>query len=195
MTAEPPPVAAPPPVLELPLGATLRAGMGAGLIGGAAMAAVLALVGEIAGSGTPVEGIRTSTWTGITAVAALVFGRDAVHGDFHVGAIAAGLGLLLLGSALLGAVGALLVVVCLGARPERALALATGLAYGLVLQVVLVDVLANGLQGDDLLSRSGPPGAWWAAFATYGAVLGLACARRCARTADRIDAQATEARA
>lgn len=185
--------AAPPPVLELPARPTAAVGIRAGLRGGAAAALLLATVAEIAAQRTAVEGIRSSVWTPITAVAALVFGDGAFHGDFQLGPIAAGLALLLLAAALLGAVGALLVVVCLGARPAPGAAVAIGIAYGLALQVALIVVLANQLQSDDLLGRSLPVWAWWPAWALYGAVLGAACARLARRSADRRDAEAAAA--
>ncbi|MBB4662398.1 hypothetical protein [Conexibacter arvalis] len=172
------------PLLELPAAATAAVGSRAGLRAALAATVLLAAIGETAASRTAVTGIRSSTWTAITAPAALVFGPDAFHGDFHLGAIAAGLALLLLGGALLGVPGAALVVLCLGARPARGLASAIGVAYGLALQLVLVNVLANGLQDDDLLSRSLPTWGWWAAFALYGLVLGLASARLAERRAD-----------
>ncbi|HEU4974828.1 MAG TPA: hypothetical protein VFT50_07025 [Baekduia sp.] len=161
----------------------VRAGVGAGVLAMSAAIGWILFCGEVANAPTPVPGVRSSTWTGVTAVTGVIFGSDAVHGSFHVLSIAFGIGLLLVLGGVLGAVGAAIVHETIGPVAGAAAAVTVGLAYGFVLQIVLVNLVVNAIQDRNDLYGAMPSWGWWVASATYGIALALLVTRRWRRAA------------
>jgi hypothetical protein len=150
------------------------AGAGAGV----AMAGWLMFCGEVADEPTGAPGVDSSTWTALTAIAAFLFGQDAFHGDFAALPVLAGLAIHLTTAAVLAVPGAALIVYALGERVRPLGAAAAGLAYGLTLQVVALNLVVNWLQSGAELHESIPRWGWWVGHAAYGVALGLLLARR-----------------
>lgn len=148
----------------------------AGLAAGVAMAATVMLVAEIASEPTAVPGIDSSTWTPVTAITAFLFGPDAFHAAFAVLPILFGLVAHLLLSVAFGAAGFALIVYSLGWRPWPPAAAALGFFFGLALEVVVINVIVNGIEPDNLVYESLPEWGWWAGHAAYGVTLGIATA-------------------
>lgn len=166
--------------------ALARRGARAGVVAMVAAIGWLMFCGETAAAPTTVAGIRSSTWTPVTSVTAIVFGTDAFHGSFHVLSILFGLGALLVLGAALGVLGAFAIAETVGVEAGPVGAVAVGLFYAAFLQVVLINLLANLLEGPDLLYHSIPAWGWLVGSATYGVVLALRLARlnRLARERD-----------
>jgi len=157
--------------------AVLAAGIGSGLAAGAAMAATAMVIGEIAAEPTAVAGIDSSTWTPITSITSFLFGVDAFHGSFAVLSILFGLGSHLVLSVAFGIVGVAFIAVTQGARPGALGASIQGLAFGLSLQIVVLNLGVNAIQEVHTVYESIPQWGWWVAHAAYGAVLGMAASR------------------
>jgi hypothetical protein len=156
----------------------VAAGLRAGAWGGAALTGWLMFCAEVGAAPTTVPGVQSSTWTPVTAVAALVFGRDALHGSFRVLPILAGLVLLAVACLVLGVAEAFVIGWTLGPWPGPVGAALLGLGFGLAVQILVVDVVINALQDPDDLYKSLPPWGWWVGLATFGVVCGLRLARR-----------------
>jgi len=77
---------------------------------------------------------------------------------------------------MLGAVGVGLLAMVLGSRPSIAKAIAFGMTFGLLLEVVVVNLIVNQIQTVDTLYTSTSEWSWWVAHAMFGAVLGLVAA-------------------
>lgn len=165
-------------------GTVLRVALRAGAGGGVALAVTLMLIAEIANRPTAVAGVDSSTWTAITAVSALVFGRGAFHADFAVGPIAFGLLALVAYAVLFATLGIALLAYMQGARPGALGSALHGLAFALFAEVLVVNLLVNSSQGTPIVYESLPPWGWWAAHAAYGVVLGLLGARLLARAGE-----------
>ncbi len=161
---------------RLAIPALVRTGAIAGLAGGMVMAMWQMIVGAVAQQPTAVPGIDTSFWTAITAIPSVPFGLDWFHGSFELGAVAVGLMGHMMNSMMLGAVGVGLLAMVLGSRPSIAKAIAFGMMFGLLLEVVVVNLIVNQIQTVDTLYTSTPEWSWWAAHAMFGAVLGLVAA-------------------
>lgn len=151
-----------------------RVGVAAGAVGGVAMIAWQALAGEIDATPTAVAGIDSSTWTAITSVASLVLGADAVHGWFSLGPVVLGLILWMAYAVALGVLGIALLVYVQGYHPGPAAAAVQGIAYGLLAQILVINLTVNAIQGVNTVYESTTPWSWFAAHAVYGTVLGLA---------------------
>ncbi|HEU4657695.1 MAG TPA: hypothetical protein VFR97_09230 [Capillimicrobium sp.] len=161
--------------------AAIGQGAGGGLVAGGAAAATLALIAEISAASTAMPGIRSSTWTPLTAVAAVAFGPDAFHGSFRPLPIAGGLAILLAVAALLGIAGTAWIVVCAGPAPSAPLAVALGVAFGVAAEVAVVNAAVTAIDPDAILYDALPSWGWWVAIGVYGAALGLLSARRGSR--------------
>lgn len=166
-----------------PLGLRTVAAVGAraGLAGGAAMIAVQMLNGEIAAEGTAVAGTLSSTWTAITAISAFLLGVDAFSSSFAVLSVAFGLAVHMLMALALGVIGAAFVLWTLGSRPGPLAAALTGLAYGLFLEVSLLNLTVNSIDDPNVVYQSTPSWSWWLAHGVYGVTLGLAASPLLAR--------------
>lgn len=156
----------------------LRAGLGAGAAAGAAMALTLMLIAEVAAEPTPIPGISSSTWTPLTAITSFLFGPDAFAGSFQVLPVTFGAAWHLLNSVMAGVAGVALLIWLLGPRPHPVAAAVLGFLYGLTLEVVVLNLLVNGIQ--DLLTvyEALPQWGWWVGHAAFGSTLGLVLALR-----------------
>jgi hypothetical protein len=151
--------------------------LGAGAISGVAAGMVMALwqmvVGAIAQEPTAAPGIDSSFWTTVTSIPSVLFGMQWFHGSFEFWAVALGLIGHLLNSAILGVVGVTLATSLLGRRPNAIAAIAFGIAFGLVLEAVAVNLVVNQIQDVNTLYTSAPEWSWWLAHGLFGATLGL----------------------
>lgn len=161
---------------RLAIGAIVRTGAIAGLVGGMVMAMWQMIVGAVAQQPTVVPGIDTSFWTAITAIPSVPFGLDWFHGSFELGAVVVGLMGHMINSMMLGVLGVALSAMVLASRPSIAKAIAFGMMFGLLLEVVVVNLIVNQIQAVDTLYTSTPQWSWWVAHAMYGAALGLVAA-------------------
>lgn len=144
----------------------------------AALIVTTSLIAEIAATPTAQSGIHSSTWTPATALAALVFGSDALHGSLQALPVLAGWLIVALASLLVGVPGVALIVYSLGWSPHPLPAAIFGAAWGLACEIVLVNLLLNWLQAEDGVYRALPSWGWWVGMGTWGATLGLVLARR-----------------
>lgn len=155
-------------------GATLvRAGVIGGLAAGMVMAMWQMVVGAIAQEPTALPGIDSSFWTAVTSIPSVLFGIQWFHGGFEFWAVFFGLMGHMMNSAMLGVVGVTLATTLLGSRPSVGGAIALGMAFGLLLEVVIVNLVVNQIQDVNTLYTSTPEWSWWVAHAMFGATLGL----------------------
>ena len=159
-----------------PAGGTLAV-VGSSLAAVATLIVTLSLIAEIAAAPTTDPAIHSSTWTPITAVSALFLGSGAFHGSFALGPVLFGLLVVAVVSVLAGGLGVAFLVYCLGWSPHPAAAALLGAAWGLAMEILLVNLLCNWLQDDNALYRSLPSWAWFVGMGAWGATLGLALAR------------------
>ncbi|MGE0065788.1 MAG: hypothetical protein AB7T48_00380 [Solirubrobacterales bacterium] len=150
-----------------------KVGLLAGLAGGMMMAIWQMAVGAIAQEPTASPGIDQSFWTAVTAIPSVPFGEQWFHGGFEFWAVALGLVGHMMNSMLLGAIGAVLIVAVLGRRLGIAAAMMAGVAYGLLLEVVIVNLIVNQVQTVETLYTATPEWSWWVAHAIFGATLGM----------------------
>lgn len=143
----------------------------------AALVLTVSLIAEIAAQPTATEGITSSTWTPITAVTALFFGQDSLHGSFDLPSILFGLAVIGLVSIALGLLGTAFITYCLGRHPHPAAATLLGTACGLAAEILLINLLCNWLQPDNGIYNSAPHWSWFVAFGAWGATLGLVLSR------------------
>jgi hypothetical protein len=151
----------------------LRIGAIAGLAGGATMAMWQMVVGAIAQDPTAVAGIHTSFWTAVTSIPSVVFGQSWFHGSFEFGAVFVGLMGHMMNSIVLGTLGVTLAIALFGRRLTAARAVGFGMLFGLVLEVVVVNLIVNQVQDVNTLYTSTPEWSWWVAHAMFGATVGL----------------------
>lgn len=152
---------------------TVKAGAIAGLVGGMLMAMWQMVVGAIADEPTAVPGIDSSFWTAVTSIPSVIFGEQWFHGSFDFGAVFLGLMGHMMNSMVLGVIGVTLAVTILGRRPNVLAAIGVGMMFGLLLEVLVVNVAVNGIQTVDTLYTSTPEWSWWVAHAMFGAMVGL----------------------
>ena len=169
------------PAPTLPARTVVAVGVRAGLGAGAAMIAWEMLAAEIASEPTAISGIGSDTWTPLTAIASFVLGIDAFTGSFVIAPIALGLVLHLAVAAVVGVAGAAALVYVLGYRPGAFGAGLAGAAYGLFLEIVLLNLAVNATQSPDVVYGAAPAWTWWVAHGIYGMALGLLAARALAR--------------
>lgn len=156
----------------------LVAGLVPSLWAAAALLLTVSLIAEIAAVPTAREGVSSGTWTPITAVTALFFGQDAMHGSFNLPSILFGLGAIVLASILIGSLAVACLTYCLGRDPHPAVAAVLGAALGLATEIVVINLLLNWLQPENGVYNSVPNWAWFVAFGAWGATLGLALGAR-----------------
>lgn len=131
------------------------------------------VVGAIATEPTAVPGIDSSFWTAVTSIPSVIFGEQWFHGSFDFWAVFLGLMGHLMKSMILGVIGVTLAVSVLGRRPTVLAAMAFGMMFGLVLELLVVNVVVNSIQTVDTLYTSTPEWSWWVAHAMFGATVGL----------------------
>ncbi len=76
-------------------------------------------------------------------------------------------------SAVLGVAGTAALVWVLGYRPGPVGAALCGFAYGLFLEVVVMNIVVTSIQDPDVVYRAAPEWTWWVAHGAYGIGLGL----------------------
>lgn len=158
-------------------GAVLVTGVVAGSAGAVAMALWLVSCAEVASAPTPVPGIDSSSWTPLTAITSFLFGVDAFHGDFHVLSILFGVAAHAFLGVVFGAVGVGLIAYAFAGRPGVVGGALLGLAYGLVLEVLVLNLAVNSIQDVHTVADALPTWGWWVGHALYGATLGVVAAR------------------
>ena len=154
----------------------VRAGAVAGAVGGLAMIAWQMLAGEIDATPTAVEGIDSSGWTAITSVASLLLGADAMHGWFSLGPVLLGVTLWMAYAVALGVLGIAMLTYVQGYHPGPAAAAAQGVAYSLLVQILVINLTFNAIQAVNTVYESTAPWSWFAAHAVYGVAFGLSSA-------------------
>lgn len=146
----------------------------AGLIAGMMMALYQMIVGAIATEPTAVPGIGSSFWTAVTSIPSVLFGMQWFHGGFEFWAVLFGLIGHMMNSIVIGIVGVWISTRILGSYPSPAAAVFVGVMFALVVEVVLVNIVINGiLQTVDTFYTSTPEWSWWVAHAIFGMILGL----------------------
>jgi hypothetical protein len=158
--------------METGLRRAAAASLGAALF----LAVSLVAIAEIAAEPTAEPGVRSSTWTPLRGLWSLVAGSDAFGGSLDAVAVAAGLALLLLAATALGLAGIAAIGFLLGPEPHPPAALAAGVAWGIVVQIVVVRVGIDTVLGHLPAYDALPHWAWWLGLGTWGAVLGLLAA-------------------
>ncbi len=150
----------------------MRIGALAGMAGGMMMAVYQMIVAAIAQEPTAVAGIHQTFWTPVSGIASVVFGQAYFHGGFDVGSVLLGVAGHMANSMLFGVVGIGILTVLLGRRPSLGAAAMGGVAFGLVVEAVLVNGIVNGAQSVHTLYDSAPHWSWWVAHAIFGMTLG-----------------------
>lgn len=154
----------------------IRTGLIAGAIAGMMMAMWQMVVGLIADEPTAVEGISSSFWTAVTSIPSVIFGLDWFHQDFAFWPVVLGVGGHMVNSMMLGVVGVALLAAILGARPSLPAAIMQATVFGLVLEVVILNLIVNSIQDVNTVYTSTPEWSWWASHAIFGMTLGLVAA-------------------
>ena len=154
----------------------IRTGLIAGAIAGMMMAMWQMVVGLIADEPTAVEGINSSFWTAVTSIPSVIFGLDWFHQDFAFWPVVLGIGGHMVNSMMLGVIGVALLAAVLGARPSLPAAIMQATVFGLVLEVVILNLIVNSIQDVNTAYTSTPEWSWWASHAIFGMTLGLVAA-------------------
>ena len=157
--------------LELP--ALLRAGLIGGIVAGMMLAMWQMIVGAIAQEPTAAPGIDSSFWTAITAIPSVPFGMQWFHGSFEFWDVVIGLMMHMGMSMMLGVIGVTITVSILGSRPSPGAAVVVGVMFGLVVEVVLVNLIVNNWQDVNTFYTATPEWSWWVAHGLFGMTLGL----------------------
>jgi len=154
-------------------GTVVRTGAIAGLAAGMMMAMWQMVVGAIATEPTAVAGIDSSFWTPVTAIPSVILGQQWFHGSFDSGSVFLGLMGHMMNAIVLGVIGVASLVAILGTKPKPVAAIMLGALYGLLLEVLIVNLIVNNAQDVHTLYTSTPEWSWWAAHAMFGMTLGL----------------------
>lgn len=181
----------PPAADTRAMAAPFGAGAIAGLVAGIPMLALLTASGELASHPTVKPGVDSGLVTMPNAVAQFTFSTGIDQfGEGYRWLTYPGIGLHLIAATLLGAAGAALIATVLGRRPRTLPTVVAGVAYGTLLQIVLLLGLVDLVQDADTVETSVPIWAWWAGHVLYGALLGAIGAPLMRRAADSADALA-----
>ena len=150
----------------------LRAAALAAIAAGFIMAAWQMVVAAIAQSPTAVPGIHQTLWTPPEGIWSVVFGAHHFHGSFHLIPVLGGIVGHMGNSLILGIVGVALLTAILGRRPNPAVAVVLGAAYGIAVEAILINGIVN-TQKIQTLYSSTPHWSWWVGHGIFGATLGL----------------------
>ncbi len=134
------------------------------------------VVGAIAAEPTAAAGIDSSFWTAVTSITSVIFGLDAFHGSFEFWPVVGGIAGHMFNAMMLGVVGVALLVAVWGARPNPIAAIMQGVMFGLVLEVVILNLIVNQIQDVNTVYTSTPEWSWWVSHAVFGMTLGLVAA-------------------
>ena len=153
------------------------------------MLALLMTAGALADDPTAKSGVDSSAVTLPNAVAQFVFstGGDQFDSDYRW-LTYPGIALHLAAAVALGALGCAIIATLLGRRTGTLPAVGVGIAYGALVQVVVLFAFVGGLQDVDTVKTSVPIWSWWAAHILYGALLGATGAPLMRAGARRTDA-------
>jgi hypothetical protein len=151
----------------------VTAGLVAGAVAGMMMAMYQMIVGAIAAEPTAVSGIDTSFWTPVTAITSVIFGLDAFTESFEFWPVIGGIAGHMMNSMVLGLVGVAAIAAAFWTRPGAVGWTMLGVMYGLVLEVVIVNLIVNQIQDVNTLYTSTPEWSWWVSHAIFGMTLGL----------------------
>lgn len=161
---------------EITVPTVVRTGLLAGAVAGMMMAMWQMVVGAIATEPTAVSGIDSSFWTAVTSITSVIFGLDAFHESFQLWPVLFGVGGHMANSMMLGVLGVALVIAMQGARPNLIAAAMQGTMFGLVLEVVILNLVVNQIQDVNTVYTSTPEWSWWVAHGIFGMTLGLVAA-------------------
>jgi hypothetical protein len=150
----------------------VRLGALAGLAAGTIMAGWQMVVAAIAQKPTAVPGIHQTLWTPPEGIWSVVFGVRHFHGAFHFIPVFGGIAAHLMNSVIVGIVGVALLTTILGRRPQPVAAVILGVAYGIAVEAILVNVIVN-TQKIQTLYSSTPHWSWWVGHGIFGLTLGL----------------------
>jgi hypothetical protein len=125
---------------------------------------------------------RDGFWSPVRGITSVVFGDKHYGGGFDFWPVAVGAAGHMMNSVVLGVVFALIAGTLL-ARAGRSTLVLAGAAFGVMVWVVMVLVVAGGLQSSDLFADSVPQWAWVAGHMMFGAILGAAVAIRSPKNA------------
>jgi hypothetical protein len=166
------PVERPRPYAGIAAKTLMRAGAVAGIAGGMMIAIWQMVVGAIAKDPTAVPGVHTTFWTPVEGIWSVVFGVHRFHGDFHAVPVLGGIAGHMMNSMIIGMIGIALIVAVLGRRPNISAAVMLGVAFGIAVEAILVNLIINGAQKIETLYYSTPRWSWWVAHAIFGMMLG-----------------------
>jgi|SRR3990172_5534758 hypothetical protein len=144
---------------HVPLSSGLTRGAIGGLIGGMAMA-MFSMFVAISEDGF---------WAPVRGITSVVFGDEHYGGGFDFWPVAVGAMGHMMNSVVLGAVFALLATLLL-ARASTAVVVGAGMAFGLMVWLVMVPGIAAQAQSSELFVDSVPAWAWIAGHLMFGAV-------------------------
>jgi hypothetical protein len=144
---------------HIPITSGLARGAFGGLIGGMAMAMFSMLV-AISEDGF---------WAPVRGITSVVFGDEHYGGGFEFWPVVVGAMGHMMNSVVLGAVFAL-VAAALLARASTALVIGAGMAFGLMVWLVMVPGVAAQAQSSELFVDSVPAWAWIAGHLMFGAI-------------------------
>jgi hypothetical protein len=150
----------------------LQVGALAALAAGFIMAAWQMVVAAIAQNPTVVPGIHQTLWTPPEGIWSVVFGVHHFHGSFHFVPVFGGIVGHMGNSLILGLIGVALLTAFLGPRPNLVAAVMLGVAYGIVVQAILISWIIN-TQKIQTLYSSTPHWSWWVGHGIFGMTLGL----------------------
>ena len=148
---------------NVPMSASLTRGAIGGLIGGMAMA-MFSMVVAISEDGF---------WAPGRGISSVVFGDKHYGGDFAFGPVVVGLMGHMMNSVMLGVVFALIAAMVL-ARASKAAVLVAGTAFGLMVWLVMVPIVATQAQSSELFADSVPAWAWIVGHLMFGGITALA---------------------
>jgi hypothetical protein len=138
--------------------AAVGVGVPSGLVAGLVMIATLIVAAALVGVPTAEPGVRTTGWSPLNAITAFIFGPENFGPGYRMASYAAfALHMLVAG--------------LLGLRAPIAPAAALGLAYGLALQVLMLNLFVDGIQEVDTVYTSAAEWASWLGHALYGVAL------------------------
>lgn len=157
-------------------GSVVPVGLIAGAVGGMMMAMWQMIVGAIATEPTAVPGIDSSFWTTVTSIPSVLFGEQWFHGGFEFWAVFLGLMGHMMNSMMLGVIGVGILTAVQGRRPNPIGAIMQGVMFGLVLELVIVNLIVNQIQDVNTLYTSTPEWSWWVAHGIFGMTLGAVAA-------------------
>lgn len=133
-----------------------------GLIGGMAMAMFSMLVAIS----------RDGFWAPVRGITSVVFGDEHYGGGFDFWTVAVGAAGHMMNSIVLGVVFAVLAGLLL-ARSSSMASWMAGAVYGLAVWVIMVLVVAGGLQSSDLFADSVPQWAWVVGHLMFGVITAM----------------------